>query len=177
MDGDDDRLAAEAAHIEAAQRDPTRFDVLYEDTFDAVFAFVAKRVPNRGDVEDITSVVFQKALAALPSYEWRGVPFLAWLLRIAANEISRGRRPSGGPLSVDPPVDDQELADVERRATIFRLLRVLPPEQRQVLVLRFAHDRSLQQVATTLGRSEGAIKQLQYRALQTLRRQQGGSDG
>src|SRR5437899_11701072 len=87
---DDERLLA------AAQRDPRRFGELYERNFDLVYAFVARRVPSRLEAEDVTATVFYKALANLAGFEWRGVPFAAWLVRIAANEIVdlRGRRPS-----------------------------------------------------------------------------------
>jgi RNA polymerase sigma-70 factor (ECF subfamily) len=178
MGGNDDPLAegreAEAELIEAAQRDPAGFAVLYEDNFDVVYAFVARRVGDRTEAEDLTSIVFHKALAALPRYEWRGVPFAAWLLRIAHNEVARRqRRRDTEPLVAEPAVDDAELEDVERRATTFRLLRVLPAEQRRVLTMRFAHDQSLRQVAAALGKSEGAVKQLQHRGLETLRRLQG----
>src|SRR5260370_5273492 len=73
--------------VEAAQGDPAKFEALYELHFERVYAFVASRVRERSTAEDLTSEVFHKALASLPSYEWRGVPFVAWLLRIAANAI------------------------------------------------------------------------------------------
>src|SRR5712692_2776061 len=73
--------------VKAAQSDPAKFDALYELHFERVYAFVASRVRDRATAEDVTSEVFHKALANLPGYEWRGVPFVAWLLRIAANAI------------------------------------------------------------------------------------------
>src|SRR5437899_12111561 len=90
---DDERLLA------AAQRDPRRFGVLYERNFDLVYAFVARRIPSRLEAEDVTATVFYKALANLGGFEWRGVPFAAWLVRIAANEVSDlwRRAPSATP--------------------------------------------------------------------------------
>jgi RNA polymerase sigma-70 factor (ECF subfamily) len=73
--------------IEAAQRDPRRFAELYEDNFDRVYAFIARRVRNREEAEDLTSEVFHQALANIGGFEWRGIPFIAWLLRMAANAI------------------------------------------------------------------------------------------
>src|SRR6185436_4570779 len=73
---------------EAAQRDPRRFADLYEDNFERVYAFIARRVHHREQAEDLTSEVFQRALAKLDRYEWRGLPFCAWLYRIAANAIA-----------------------------------------------------------------------------------------
>ncbi|TMA53517.1 MAG: hypothetical protein E6J76_04300 [Deltaproteobacteria bacterium] len=74
--------------IEAAQRDPGRFAELYESNFDRVYAFVVRRVRDREEAEDVTSEVFHRALANLGQFEWRGVPFAAWLLRIAANAMA-----------------------------------------------------------------------------------------
>src|SRR5438132_7871311 len=76
--------AAERLLIEAAQKDPSRFGELYENNFERVYAFIARRVRDRDVVEDLTSDVFHKALTNLGRFEWRGVPFAAWLFRIAA---------------------------------------------------------------------------------------------
>src|SRR4029450_1882633 len=82
--GDDERLL-----IEAAQADPQRFADLYEQNFDRVYAFVARRSGSRGEAEDLTAEVFHQALANLGHFEWRGVPFAAWLLQIARNAVTR----------------------------------------------------------------------------------------
>src|SRR6266404_1817147 len=78
---------AERLLIEEAQKDPARFAELYENNFDRVYAYVARRVRDRNDAEDLTSEVFHQALAGLPRVEWRGVPFAAWLFKIASNAI------------------------------------------------------------------------------------------
>ena len=89
-------LAAERQMVEAAQQDLHRFADLYEKYFCLVYAYTARRVPNRATAEDLTSEVFQKALEYLPKFVWRGVPFGAWLLRIAANiVIDRTRHTAG----------------------------------------------------------------------------------
>src|SRR5258708_1218735 len=80
--GDEERLL-----VEAAQADPAKVEGMYELDFERVYAFVASRVRDRATAEDVTSEVFHKALANLPSYEWRGVPFVAWLLQIASNAV------------------------------------------------------------------------------------------
>src|SRR5689334_17864577 len=82
MPDDDERLL-----VEAAQRDPSQFAALYERHFERVYAYVVYRVRNRDAAEDLTAEVFHHALASLGKYEWRGVPFSAWLMRIAANAI------------------------------------------------------------------------------------------
>lgn len=74
--------------IAAAQADPCRFAALYDLHFERVYAYVARRVGNRAEAEDVTAEVFQQALASLPRFEWRGAPFAAWLYRIAANAIA-----------------------------------------------------------------------------------------
>jgi RNA polymerase sigma-70 factor (ECF subfamily) len=105
-------------------------------------------------------------------FEWRGVPFAAWLYRIAANAIAdhfartareqnRGERENAVP--------PHEIEDIERRASLFRSVERLPADQRRVLVMRFGEERSIREIASAIGRSEGAVKQLQWRGLQTLR--------
>ena len=74
--------------IEAAQKDPSRFGELYEANVERVYAYIARRVQNRASAEDLTSEVFQTALANLGKFEWRGAPFAAWLYRIAAHAIA-----------------------------------------------------------------------------------------
>src|SRR3989454_11590894 len=114
---------AERLLIEAAQRDRTRFAELYEDNFERVYAFIARRVRDRDEAEDLTAEVFQQALANLARFEWRGVPFAAWLFRIAANAIidraKSAARERDVP-SLDGPAEG-DLEVVEQRAQLFRL--------------------------------------------------------
>jgi RNA polymerase sigma-70 factor (ECF subfamily) len=163
----------EAQHIADAQRDPRRFGVLYEANVDEVYAFVSRRVGNRTDAEDVTATVFHKALANLHRFEWRGVPFVAWLMRIAANELADWARQRARPLPELAAQSTAELDVVERRAALFRSVRALPDDQRRVVTLRFAEQWTIKEVAADLGRSVGAVKQLQFRALSTLRAQLG----
>jgi RNA polymerase sigma-70 factor (ECF subfamily) len=174
--------------VEAAQRDPGKFDALYELHFERVYGFVANRVRDRASAEDVTSEVFHKALASLPKYEWRGVPFAAWLLRIAANAIADRARRAGreSPLLEEPAesgggvalraaeMRGEELRAIENRARLFRLVGELPKVQKQVILGRFVEQRSIREIAERLGKTEGAIKQLQLRAVQSLRAQMGG---
>jgi RNA polymerase sigma-70 factor (ECF subfamily) len=163
--------------IEAAQRDPRRFAELYELYFDRVYAFTARRVRNREEAEDLTSDVFHHALANLPRFEWRGVPFLAWLLRMAANAII-DRWHATSKEHFDPRADAEDkaaLAEVEQRAMLFQLVDALPPDQRRVILDRFVEQRSTREIAAALGRSEGAVKQLQFRAIENLRARIGGA--
>jgi RNA polymerase sigma-70 factor, ECF subfamily len=170
--------AEERLLIEAAQRDPSRFGELYEWNFERVYAYVSRRLVNRAEAEDLTAEVFQQALANLHRFEWRGVPFVAWLLRIAANAIADHWRQSSreqllaetnGP---EPyPVTPANIEDVERRATLFRLVQTLPEDQRRVIEMRFGEEKGIREIAQELNRSEGAVKQLQFRGIQSLRAQ------
>jgi len=164
--------------VEAAQRDPSRFAELYERNFDPVYAYVTRRLADRSDVEDVTAEVFRQALVNLGQFEWRGVPFLAWLLRIAANAVTdHWRRVSREQLMPDTdgpepvPADPADIDAVERRALLFRLVRSLPADQRRVIEMRFAEEKSVREIARELNRTEGAVKQLQFRAIQNLRAQ------
>ncbi|HVR44079.1 MAG TPA: sigma-70 family RNA polymerase sigma factor [Thermoanaerobaculia bacterium] len=169
----------EQALVEAAKSDPARFAALYESHFERIYAFVLHRVRDRSVAEDLTAEVFRRALAAIGGYEWRGVPFSAWLYRIASNEIAdhvtKSAREGGGPPAGEPSSD--EIAIVEHGATLYRLVDALPADQRRVIVMRFAEERSIREIAADLGRSEGAVKQLQWRALETLRSRMGPSHG
>ncbi len=164
--------------IEAAQKDSRRFAELYEANFERVYAFVIRRVRDRHEAEDLTAEVFRHALANLSRFEWRGVPFAVWLFRIAANAIT-DRWKQLSKQSPDPPSDDDldqsKWKEIERRATVFRLVDSLPEDQRSVIVKRFVEQQSIRDIAQEFGRSEGAIKQLQFRALETLRARVGGS--
>jgi RNA polymerase sigma-70 factor (ECF subfamily) len=166
--------AEERLLVEAAQKDPARFAELYELNFERVYGFIARRVGDRDAAEDLTSEVFHKALANLGRFEWRGVPFAAWLLRIAANAIADRSKQAGKEVAVDDPPEvgvDVDLAEVEHRARLFRLVDQLPGDQRDVIGMRFAEQMSIREIAGKLGRSEGAVKQLQFRGLASLRAQ------
>ena len=168
LEADDERQL-----IEAAQRDASRFAELYERNFERVYAFVVRRVRNRAEAEDVTSEVFHRALANLRRFEWRGVPFAAWLYRMAANAIAdRGHR-AGRETELPDAAEDIEdpvaMRQVEERATLFRLVNDLPADQHRVVILRFVEQKSIREIAGELRRSEGAIKQLQFRALENLR--------
>lgn len=175
--------ADERLLIEAAQKDPACFAELYEGNFERVYAYVARRVGDRGETEDLTSAVFHHALANLHRFEWRGIPFAAWLFRIAANLISdrwqrtgREQAAAGSSEAESVPAKVAEMEEVERRATLFRLVDTLPAEQRQVVVLRFVEQKSIKEVAREIRRTEGAVKQLQFRAISTLRARMEGAD-
>jgi len=164
--------ADERLRIKDAQRDPARFGELYEANFARVYAYIARRVGGRPQAEDLTADVFREALASLGDFEWRGAPFVAWLLRIASRAVAdyyrRSGRESGNP-SAGPERHDPH--EIERHMILFQLVDRLPDAQAQVVRLRFVEQKSIREIAGLLGRSEGAVKQLQLRAIENLRAQ------
>lgn len=178
------REATERRLVEAAQQDRARFADLYEEYLEVVYAYVARRVGNRASTEDLTSEVFRKALASLPRFKWTGAPFGAWLLRIASNVIAdRAKRQAkeknaestlvANDLRVasrSKQAQESDLENAERRARLFRMVSELPDDQQRVVSMRFASEKSIREIANELDRSEGAVKQLQFRALENLRK-------
>src|SRR6516164_7074873 len=163
----DDRL-----RIEAAQRDPSRFGELYEENFYRVYAYVARRVGDRHLAEDLTSDVFREALAGIRKFEWRGAPIAARVIadhfeRSGREAIQRSGCESVSPAGAEPSSNDE----IERSAMLFQLVDRLPEAQFRVIHMRFVEQKSIREIAEELGRSEGAVKQLQLRAIENLRAQ------
>lgn len=170
-DDHDDRLL-----VEAAQDDPARFDELYERNFHRVYAYIVRRVSDRHQAEDLTAEVFREGLAGIHKFEWRGVPFIAWLLRIASRAIADHWQRSGREVG-NPALDSNRpgLSEIEQSAMLFQLVDRLPEMQFRVIHMRFVEQKSIREIAGELGRSEGAVKQLQLRAIENLRAQMEGA--
>ncbi|MHB1342492.1 MAG: RNA polymerase sigma factor [Coriobacteriia bacterium] len=170
-------------HIEkliarAVAGDAYAFGKLYDSYVDRIYAYVRSRITSPHDAEDVTETVFLKAWEAISSYDDRGLPFTAWLFRIARNAIVDGYRRAGrSPQTVDVSaaeslpaadcVDDAVIGAVEA-ARVRGALSALTDEQAAVVVMRFMWDMSLRDVAAALGKTEGAIKAMQHRALRAL---------
>jgi RNA polymerase sigma-70 factor (ECF subfamily) len=163
----------------AKQRDEAAFCKLYEAYFDKVFRYVALKIGDRMEAEDITQQVFLNALKSISSYEIGETPFSAWLFRIAHNQMvdflrKKTKRPSV-PLENAPPQtggeDPEEITsdkfDIEELNAATQKLTDL---QREVISLRFASELSINEAARIMGKSEGAIKALQHSAILALRR-------
>lgn len=177
-----EELAAERRIVEASQRDASRFAALYERYFDRVYAFALTRTGSRSSAEDVTSETFRRAMRNLSRFQWRDVPFSAWLFRIAANAASDLRRRDAREVVVNSlPDEGQEswenrFIEMEHRAQVFKVLERLPRDQRRVIVMRFAEEKTGREIAQAMGRSLGAVKALQVRALRSLRRWVGEND-
>lgn len=162
----------------AQERDPQALSSLYEENFDKIYRYVAIKVGNRMEAEDITQQVFVKALQSVSTYKWQGTPFSAWLFRIAHNQIVDYLRVKTRQATVpleewvpDNSCDPQKSA--EHNCTMEELAvatKELTPAQQEVISLRFAGGLSIAEVAKTMGKSEGAIKALQHSAIVALRK-------
>lgn len=168
--------------VQAAQEDPAKFSDLYEQNFELVYAYVVRRVRDRDVAEDLTAEVFHKALRNLPRFKWTGAPFAAWLFRVASNTIAdRAKRAARESNTSQLPdvagTSEIDLEEIEQRALLFRRVGELPADQRRVIFLRFAEEKSIREIANEMDRSEGAVKQLQFRGLESLRAQLGAMQG
>jgi RNA polymerase sigma-70 factor (ECF subfamily) len=165
--------------VEAAKLDRARFADLYERHFYRVYAYVVRRVKRHEEAEDVTADVFHQALKNLDRFEWRDSPFIAWLYRIAANAVTdRWQRNSKEGITADGKIPEAaSMDDIERRAVLFELVDGLPAEQRRVVMLRFVEQKSIRDISQELKKTEGAVKQLQFRALKQLRSQMEGANG
>jgi len=162
----------------AQQRDQQAFAQLYEEHFNKIYRYVALRIGNKTEAEDITQQVFLKALQSISSFRWRGIPFSAWLFRIAHNQVVDYLRKKTKQATV--PVDESTVSVisnpqllVEQRLDIEQLLSAtkrLTPTQREVISLRFAGELPIAQVAKIIGKSQGAVKALQHSAIVALRK-------
>jgi RNA polymerase sigma-70 factor, ECF subfamily len=163
--------------VRAAQRDRAAFGVLYRRYVERVYGYCFYLLGDHHDAEDATERTFVAALAALERFRDDGASFRSWLFRIAHNELAnrlrdRRRRPSvaladaAEPVSHDDPARLVAEADEARR--VRRAVSRLPDERRQVVVLRFVDGLSAREIGAVIGRSEGAVRVLQHRALRDL---------
>ncbi|HEV8534685.1 MAG TPA: sigma-70 family RNA polymerase sigma factor [Candidatus Limnocylindria bacterium] len=164
--------------VRAGKGDTAAFGALYDRYVEAVYRYVYYRVRNDADAEDLVSDVFMRALRAIPRYEPR-VAFLAWLYRIARNAvIDRGRRArtqiSFEDALAHPGVDqvvepDAAILALSDKDAVREALTKLTPLQQEVIVLRFVEGFSTQEIAALVGKREGTVRGIQFRALEALR--------
>ncbi|HWW10818.1 MAG TPA: sigma-70 family RNA polymerase sigma factor [Candidatus Acidoferrales bacterium] len=171
-------LEEERKEILAAQRDRAAFAPLYERYVDQIYAYAYTLTKDKEQAEDVTGATFAKAIEELPRFQWRGVPYSAWLYRVAGNLVSRERRRPGwielAPHMPGDALDPAAAAEALDRATEIRAaVALLPADQRQAVVLRFGGELRNREIAEIMQRSEGAVKLLTFRALTTLRRRLG----
>ncbi|MCB0116085.1 MAG: sigma-70 family RNA polymerase sigma factor [Caldilineaceae bacterium] len=176
----DNSRRAEAALVEQAKADPEAFGQLYERYVDKIYAYVFHRVNNQQEAEDLTARTFFRALSKLHTYEDRGLPFSAWLYRIAHNLVvnwhrdqSRRRFLSFDDLRLpgrkrnEPETVVEEL---EEHDELWQAIDRLPDDRRNLLLYKFGNHLSNIEIGDLLGKSEGAIKSLYFRTLAALRK-------
>lgn len=185
-DGEALSLQDEATLVERARTDGAAFGELYQRYAKAIYNYVYYRTGNHHDAEDLTARTFQQALAHIHTYVDRGLPFSAWLYRIAHNLVANWHRDQSrrAVISIEElrasgaqsePLRDvmqplEALAeDREQREQLLAAIRRLPPERQQLLILKFVERLSNAEIAAIMGRTEGAIKSLYHRTLLALR--------
>ena len=168
--------------VQASQLDITAFSDLYRHYSPQILQFVSARVSGYQEAEDLTNTVFEKAYAAIGRYEPSPAQFSTWLYTIARNSVIDHYRKRRLPIQDDAeaemlatvdPADDPErlLLEDDRRRSLWAALRQLTDEQRQVIGCRFFFNLSILEVASLMDKTEGAVKALQFRALERLKRQ------
>jgi RNA polymerase sigma-70 factor (ECF subfamily) len=162
----------------AQKNDQEAFAQLYEEHFGKIYRYLVLRIGNEMEAEDMTQQVFLNALQSLSSFRWKGVPFSAWLYRIAHNQavdhLRRTKKHTSVPLDESLATSgDSPHSAAERKMDIEQLLAAtkrLTEAQREVISLRFSSELSIAQVAKVMGKSQGAVKALQHSAIVALRR-------
>lgn len=162
----------------AKQKDKKAFTELYEAYFDKIYRYVALKIGDKTEAEDMTQQVFLKALESISSFKWKGVPFSAWLYRIAHNQMvdyfrKQQKRPDtlrDDALVVsnsNPQQTAERNLDIEQ---VMSATQRLTEAQREVISLRFSGELSTAEVANIMGKSRGAVKALQHSAIVALRK-------
>src|SRR5712691_8647802 len=158
--------------------DRAAFSELYDRHVDSVYRYLVYRVREPADAEDLTSEVFTRAFANIHRYRWQGKSFLAWLYTIARNAVTDRRRRARPTVDIDNaytvaedgPTAHEHAVRGEQVEALRGAVKYLTTEQQEVLTLRFIENMSSRQVARVLGKNEGAIRALQFRALGRLRK-------
>ena len=181
MDDEATRAADVRRLVERAQKgDREALEELYLMHFDRIYSYLQMSVGNRHDAEDLTNQTFVKMLESIERFEWRKVPISAWLFRIAHNlamdhfRTNRRWQPEEEP--PEPPGSEERSAEEEAlhsigRQSMLEMIEGLSTDQQQVLTLKFVFNFPNADVATILGKTEGAVKSLQHRALASLQRE------
>lgn len=171
----------DATLVARAREDPEAFGLLYERYVDKIYTYLYYRTGSREDAEDLTARTFYQALDNLDRYQERGLPFSAWLYRIAHNLMANWHRYNSRHPQVSLEnlrLTDRSGRDPERvverneaREVVLEAIRSLPPERQQLLILKFGEQMSNAEIGQVMGRSEGAVKSLYHRTLVALRRE------
>lgn len=173
----EEEIAEEQQIIEASKKDPQVFGRLYDRYYESIFHFVYRRTDDEELTADICSQTFLKALQNLKKYEFRGLPFSAWLFRIASNEVNKfyNKKNKNRVFSIEEErvlelfEAEEHQFDHEQVQLLLKTLKELPTETIEVLELRFFEDRSFKEIAFILNIGESGAKMRLYRAVEKLR--------
>jgi RNA polymerase sigma-70 factor, ECF subfamily len=173
-------IALELEIIEKAKADPNRFTPLYNKYYKQIFLFIYRRADDEDITADISSQVFLKAILHLPKYEFKGVPFSAWLYRIASNEINQFFRNSKASRAISmedsgierlhEELGDDDSDEKEKEKMLMESMNHLTKEEVQYLELRFFEDRSFKEVGYILKITENNAKVKTYRILDKIKK-------
>jgi RNA polymerase sigma-70 factor (ECF subfamily) len=174
-------MEQEWLEVQAAQKDPAKFRVLYSRYYESIFRFIFKRTADEDLTADLTSQAFLKAMQSIQQYTYQGVPFSAWLFRIASNEIAQHFRKNNQSRIV--ALEDSAVHDVEEEYTeddkvdldvdiklLKEVIQDLDPEEVELLELRFFEKRAFKEVADILDITENNAKVKVYRLLQKMKK-------
>jgi RNA polymerase sigma-70 factor, ECF subfamily len=174
----DTDLKLELQQIDAAKQNPARFDVLYEKYYKPIFVFVHRRTGDVDLTADLVSQVFMKALINIKKYEFKGVPFSAWLFRIAFNEINMYFRKNNadrvvsldksGIISIIAEVKEEENTEAQQK--LLKALKEIDESDTQLIELRFFEKRSFAEVGNIIGITENNAKVKVYRILDKIKK-------
>ncbi len=175
----DEQIRSEQLLVEQAKQDAGAFGILYDKYFEGIFQFIYRRTDDESTAGDITSQTFFKALKNLKRYEFRGLPFSAWLFRIASNEVNKYyyARNKKKVFSLEEErvkeIVEYESADFtqEQIDILISTLNELPTETMEVLELRFFEGKSFREISYILNIGESGAKMRLYRAVEKLRKQ------
>jgi len=167
----------EAKVIEQAKLDTSRFEPLYNKYYESIFRYIVRKTDDKAEAADLTSRVFLNAIKALPKYEFTGVPFGAWLYKIAANEVNRFyRNKKRRFLSLEDEkvnivltcdnIGDSE----EKQAVLMQLISELKDDEISILELKFFENKNFQEIAYIMEQNESRVKMRMYRALDKLKK-------
>lgn len=170
---------SEDALVDRAKNDPEAFGLLYERYVDRIYSYIYYRTGNRLDAEDLAARTFFRALDHIGNYVNRGLPFSAWLYRIAHNLVANWHRDQSRRKTVSledvahtphrRPTPDRQVETMEEAEILRQAIRDLPSDRQQLLILKFEERLPNAQIGEIMGRSEGAIKSLYHRTLISLR--------
>ena len=165
--------------FQASQGDAEAFGILYQRYVKRIFSYVYYRTGNQHDAEDLTERVFLRAISHIGNYQDRGVPFSAWLYRIAHNLVANWHRDNSRKqetslddtffVQMDRQHPEVELVHTEEQDALLKIIRTLAPDRQQLLILKFVQNYSNAEIGQVMGRTEGAIKSLYHRTLLSLR--------